>query len=83
MAVYICACEAARVLGIPYQTLMSRIRRGKLSARKVGPGVFIPEQEVLDNAHNQNLVKSARKVFLPLDEAQEPLKGHPAEGPLV
>jgi len=58
------ARDAAEAIPIPYQTLMSRIRRGQLAAVKIGPSVFIEEGEVRRHAGNQDMVDATRKVFL-------------------
>lgn len=65
MPQYISVGDAALVMAIPYQTLISRIRRKRIPSVKMGYCVFIPLEEVRRHAHNENLVETTRKIFLP------------------
>lgn len=78
MTSYLTAQSAAEALSVPYQTLMSWIRRKQIQSIKIGHSVFISEQEVSRHANNQDLVKSARKIFLSIDSSQEPQSGQAA-----
>jgi len=59
--------EAALEIGIPYETLMARIRRGKIKASNIGWNKVIHKDEVKrakkdqqDAVNNQGLEKPAR-----------------------
>ena len=43
---YVTTKDAAEIIGISYQLLMSRIRKGKIKAEKKGWAVFIHKDEV-------------------------------------
>lgn len=62
------ARDAAEALGWPYQTLMTRIRRGQLKAVKMGPAVFIDKSELNRHADREDMVEAAREVVLPRND---------------
>ena len=63
---YLSTQEAAAEIGIPYETLMARIRRGKITAEKIGWNKVIHKDEVKrakkdqQDAINQSLEKPTR-----------------------
>ena len=43
---YTTAKAAANTIGIEYCTLLSRIRKGKIKAKKFGWAIMVPDEEV-------------------------------------
>lgn len=63
---YLSTQEAAAEIGCSYETLMARIRRGKITAEKIGWNKVIHKDEVKrakkeqQNVDNQSLEKPTR-----------------------
>ena len=58
---YVSAKDAAESIGITYQLLMSRIRKGKISAEKKGWAVFIHKDEVARAVIEQKKINASKK----------------------
>lgn len=62
---YISAREAAALMGLKYHTLLSRIRRGKIEAKRIGWAVLIRREDAttgaLKNEHRYKAVAEAAR----------------------
>ena len=62
---YISAREAASLMGLKYHTLLSRVRRGKIAAKKIGWAILIRRTDATTGAQknehrNSGLAGTAR-----------------------
>lgn len=60
LADYMTARQAATALGLRYETLLARVRSGKIKAERAGWAVLIHREEVERHAGNSHLEEPAR-----------------------
>jgi len=57
---YYSAKEAAEILGLKYPTLLSRARKGRITAVKVGWSVLFPKKEIDEYATMGHMERAKR-----------------------
>ncbi len=80
---YIHVSDASRLMSVPYQTLMSRVRRKTIASVRLGHSVFIAVEDIIPHVDNENLVYAARSILLSGDETKDGKQRGGLEGALV